>query len=98
MNCPTSVTPPSIAATVDSSPLPIKIPTIGQSFGLPNWQYVGCSNDTLNGKRVLGAKSYTNTTNMTVEACQTYCASNNYKYAGLGNAQEYVFSFQRPYT
>jgi hypothetical protein len=83
MNCPTSVIPPTVLATPDSTPLPIAIPQRGQPFGLTGWNYVGCSNDTLNGARVLGAVTYSSTTNLTVETCQSYCAGKGYKYAGL---------------
>jgi hypothetical protein len=83
MNCPSTVTPPQILATVDSAPLNIPTPQVNQPFGLKGWNYVGCANDTTNGLRALNAVTFTNTTNMTVEICQAYCAAHNYKYAGL---------------
>jgi hypothetical protein len=83
MNCPSSVTPPLILPTIDTAPLNIAVPQINQQFGLRGWNYVGCSNDSTGGLRVLNAVNYSNTTNMTVENCQAYCASKNYKYAGL---------------
>jgi hypothetical protein len=88
MSCPSTVTPPQILPTVDTAPLNIAIPTIGKQFGLNEWKYVGCSNDSTSGLRVLNGLSYTNVTNMTVEICQAYCAKNNYKFAGLENGNQ----------
>jgi hypothetical protein len=87
MNCPTTVQKPAIVPTVDSIVLPMKLPTKGQQFGLDKWEYVGCANDTQYGKRVLNGK-LKSATNMTVQMCQAFCASNGYKYAGLEIASE----------
>jgi Domain of unknown function (DUF1996)/WSC domain len=81
MNCPSSVTPPTIMATVDTTPPNYLIPTPGQPFGLSNWTYVGCSNDSSPG-RVLSADGFSNSS-MTIELCQSYCGGKGYKYAGL---------------
>ncbi|KAF2404432.1 WSC-domain-containing protein [Trichodelitschia bisporula] len=83
MNCPNTVVPPTLLETPESTPLPVVVPNRGQPFGLQDWTYVGCSNDTLNGQRVLSALTFTNTTNMTVQMCQAYCTAGGYKYAGL---------------
>lgn len=87
MNCPTTVQQPAIMPTVDSIPLPIAIPTVNQQFGLPSWNYMGCSNDTQFGHRILNGASLI-VANMTVEVCQAFCASKGYKYAGLEIADE----------
>jgi hypothetical protein len=87
MNCPASIPRPSIIPMPDSTPLVFNLPTRGQQYGLANWQYTGCANDTQFGKRVLNGRM-TSATNMTVETCQRYCASLNYKYAGLEISNE----------
>ncbi|KAF2434894.1 WSC-domain-containing protein [Tothia fuscella] len=83
VNCPSSVTPPKITPTEDGKPLDIRFPQIGKQFGLPDWQYVGCSNDSSSASRVLNAVVTKNATGMTVETCQAYCFGKGYKYAGL---------------
>lgn len=80
--CPTTVTPPKIFQTPDTTPVQKVMPVAGQPFGLQNWTYAGCANDT-NGGRVLQGPSFTNLTGMTIQSCQAYCTAKNYKYAGL---------------
>ncbi|KAH8879637.1 WSC-domain-containing protein [Thozetella sp. PMI_491] len=48
---------------------------------LPPWSYMGCASDSTSARSLNG----TSTTNsaMTVEMCQTFCASNNYPLAGV---------------
>ncbi|KAL8688550.1 MAG: hypothetical protein Q9218_005568, partial [Villophora microphyllina] len=62
------------------------LPTAGALFN--NWAYLGCANETT--PRALNAASFTNTTGMTLSACQSFCSSstNNYALAGLENGQE----------
>lgn len=87
MNCPPSVPRPAIIPTPDSTPLVMKLPTRGQQYGRPGWEYTGCSNDTQYGKRVLNGRM-TSATNMTVETCQDFCKGLGYKYAGLEISNE----------
>lgn len=87
MNCPPSVPRPAIIPTADSTPRVMNLPTRGEPFGLPGWQYTGCSNDTQYGKRVLNGRM-TSATNMTITTCQAFCSGLGYKYAGLEIANE----------
>ena len=87
MNCPPSVPKPRIIPTPDSTPLFIREQVRGQPFGLPGFEYVGCSNDTQNSKRILSGRSFS-ADNMTVEWCQSYCTTNGFKYAGLEVGKE----------
>ena len=61
-------------------------PTPGQTIA--NWAYLGCANETK--PRALSGASYSSSTLMTVESCQSFCSSNtnNYALAGLENGQE----------
>ena len=88
MNCPPTVPKPAIIPTPDSTPLEIREQIRGQPFGLPDFEYVGCSNDTQFNKRVLSGVSTSSDTNMTVEFCQNFCTTRGYKYAGLEVGKE----------
>jgi hypothetical protein len=87
MNCPASVTRPNIIPTQDSVAVIVDMAVPGEQFGLPDWVYVGCANDSV-VSRVLQGTSITNTTGMTVQGCQQYCNSLHYKYAGLEFASQ----------
>ncbi|KAL4076636.1 glyoxal oxidase [Scleroderma yunnanense] len=54
-----------------------------------NWTSYGCWTDNT-GSRTLSSASYTDTTDMTVESCISFCStgSNSYIYAGVEYAQE----------
>lgn len=45
------------------------------------WSYVGCLNDSATARALQGASLVNN--GMTTTMCTTYCASNNYPYAGM---------------
>ncbi|KAK0560767.1 hypothetical protein OC861_006141 [Tilletia horrida] len=51
------------------------------------YSYVGCASDTAN-PRTLGAYSYIDGSNMSVEACVATCASKGYPWAGVEYGQE----------
>jgi hypothetical protein len=87
MNCPASVTQPNIIPTQNSVEVIVDMPVPGEQFGLPDWVYVGCANDSVQA-RVLQGSAIANSTGMTIENCQQYCNSLNYKYAGLEFADE----------
>ncbi|KAI9714898.1 MAG: hypothetical protein M1820_000187 [Bogoriella megaspora] len=82
MTCPSSVTPPRIIPTADTTPIATASPAPGDSFGLKGWNYVGCANDTAGSARTLNGKKNENSTSMSTEYCQSFCATNGYKYAG----------------
>ena len=83
LECAAGVPQPSIFRTVDSTPLPTMNPAIGEVFGNPHEQYVGCGNDTYGSPlRTLNAVS-TVLANMTVEYCQSYCTSLGYRLSGV---------------
>ncbi|KAF2218314.1 hypothetical protein BDZ85DRAFT_311109, partial [Elsinoe ampelina] len=83
MECPANAPRPSITRTVDSTPLPTANPAIGQVFGNAFNKYVGCGNDSTGSPlRTLNAIT-TKFDKMTVEMCQTYCASKGYRYSGV---------------
>lgn len=48
---------------------------------------MGCANDSVNPRALSGA-SYTSTSGMTIESCQSYCSSKNLNLAGLEYGQE----------
>ena len=89
MNCPTSVTPPYVTPTKDTSVIKTAVPVAGQPFGLTGWNSVGCSNDT-QGLRVLGGPTNTNTTGQSVETCQAWCTTRGYKYGRSSNTSLFV--------
>jgi len=51
------------------------------------WKYLGCANETDNGRALNGA-AFTNATSMTNQVCAAYCASKNFPYAGTEYGQE----------
>ncbi|KAI0764219.1 hypothetical protein BD413DRAFT_483077 [Trametes elegans] len=51
-----------------------------------NYTFLGCFTDE--GARTLGGATFTNTTGMTVEACVSFCSSQDFNFAGLEFAQE----------
>ena len=77
--CPANATIPSLNPTpVYNGPYTTFYPTVGKVYN--NWTYLGCANETANGRSLTGA-SYTNLTSMTNEVCQAYCSSQNYPLA-----------------
>lgn len=87
MVCPATAVKPAVIPTPDTTPVIWDIPIEEQPFGLPDWTYVGCANDSV-AARVLQGASYVDTTNMTIEGCQQFCANNLFRYAGLEFSQE----------
>ncbi|KAF2669402.1 WSC-domain-containing protein [Microthyrium microscopicum] len=89
MNCPPSVVAagPQLLPTPDTSPVYFDMPVVNQPYGLPNWTYLGCSNDT-NNDRALQGYSFSNGTGMTIQTCQAYCQANFFRYAGVEFADE----------
>jgi hypothetical protein len=87
-SCPASVPPPKLNPFVEStlSDIPV-LPTYGTTAN--GWKFLGSVTDPGNsgGKRALGAMLYRND-NMTVEVCQTHCASSAFSLAGLENGEE----------
>jgi hypothetical protein len=59
-------------------------PAVGTTIG--GWKFLGCQSE-ING-RLLRGTSYTNAAGMTIEACQAYCAKNNFGFAGVEYGQE----------
>ncbi|KAF8573858.1 WSC-domain-containing protein [Ramaria rubella] len=47
-----------------------------------NWAFLGCFEETVNS-RVLNGATFTNSTEMTIEACVDFCNSQSFVYAGL---------------
>lgn len=83
MECAAGVPQPAISHTVDSTPYPTANPPIGSQFGLPHQEYVGCGTDSVGEQiRTLNA-GYMEDTNMTIEACQSFCTGQGYKYSGI---------------
>lgn len=78
-----SITPSSSSSTssTTTSSATTSTPTVGQISN--DWAYLGCANET--NPRALSGASYTSTTAMTIESCQSFCSSstNNYGLAGL---------------
>ncbi|KAL8818955.1 MAG: hypothetical protein Q9223_002519 [Gallowayella weberi] len=85
---PTSPTLSTFYATTSSTVTtpPTYLPTPSSLYN--GWSYLGCANETL--PRALPAATYTNTTNMTLSTCHSFCSSstNNYGLAGLENGQD----------
>ena len=60
----------------------VKIDTTDlQDKGVP-WKAEGCYNEAV-GRRALAQAKFYDYSNMTVEACQSFCANMGYLYAGL---------------
>ena len=86
MNCGAGVRQPAIHTTVDSTPMPTQATQIGAPYGNSNNVYLGCGNDTIGSSpmRALNAIEYRDSA-MTVELCQSYCASRGYRVSGVEN-------------
>ncbi|MCJ1478593.1 hypothetical protein MMC13_007274 [Lambiella insularis] len=79
MSCPANATLPSINVSPTSSKVYTSfLPTVGSVNN--KWTYLGCANETASGKNLAGA-TYSSKTNMTNEACQSFCASHNFPIA-----------------
>lgn len=66
----------------------IKLRDVTVPANLPDgWSSKGCYIDST-AARTLSAKSFTDTTGMTIEACITFCSNANYVYAGTEYSQE----------
>lgn len=83
MECGAGVVQPSIVKTVDSTPLATYTPAVGQYFGNPGYEYLGCGNDTAGDTLHTVNALETTADNMTVEYCQSYCTANGYRISGL---------------
>ncbi len=83
---PTTTSPTSTTATSTTTSSTTFVPTPGQTIN--SWAYLGCANET--APRALSGASFTNSTGMTVEACQSFCSSPkiNYGLAGIEYGQE----------
>ncbi|KAL4251371.1 hypothetical protein ABKN59_005563 [Abortiporus biennis] len=71
--CPSEETTPSVGS--------IQVPL------LDGWSPIGCIAEAENGRALAGA-AYVDTTNMTQNNCAIFCASQNFKYAGVEWSQE----------
>ena len=79
MSCPANVALPSVNPTPASTgPRVTFLPTVGTIYS--SWKYMGCANETANGRSLTGA-SYSDNTAMTNEACQSFCAAKHYPIA-----------------
>lgn len=56
------------------------------------WKAEGCYSEAVGG-RALAQASFYDYSNMTVDACQSFCASKGYPYAGLEYARECYVCF-----
>lgn len=89
MACGPDVPKPSVTSTKDSVPFATSMPTVGASFGISSSQkYLGCFNDSAAGVRALNAVHNSDSTAMTVEYCQTYCANRGYRLSGVEYSSE----------
>jgi len=86
MICPANAVVPSVNPTPASTgPTTTFLPSVGTTYN--NWKYLGCSND-ITSDRALNGASYTDTTGMTNQACQAFCASKNFPLAGTEYGSE----------
>lgn len=76
---PAVINTTTTVATTSTTPATFS-PTPSQALN-NGWVYLGCANET--NPRALNQAGYTNATSMTVESCQSFCATNNYGLAGL---------------
>lgn len=76
-----SMSSSSTSSSSTTSSAVTSTPTVGQTTN--NWAYLGCANET--NPRALAGASYTSTSAMTIEKCQSFCSSstNNYGLAGI---------------
>jgi len=54
---------------------------------LAGWSQIGCIAEGTNGRALTGA-TYTDTVNMTLNSCASYCGGKGFKYAGVEWSQE----------
>lgn len=69
----------------------IPIPqSINDTLSLPTGSihYLGCTPDNINNQRILTKATYSNTSNMTIEACANFCTARGAQLAGLEHAFE----------
>ena len=63
------------------------VKTTGAVQSVGNYVHQGCYTDNVGG-RTLSSASYSDSNNMTVEACVAFCSSKSFKFAGVEYAQE----------
>jgi hypothetical protein len=80
--CPPGTPQPALNSMPEQAPIIYLQPTPGQVFGNPGWGYVDCYLDGVNGSRTLSA-AQTQSANMTVEYCQSWCSSNGWRFSGV---------------
>lgn len=86
--CPSSVAPPHVTPTVNSVAQYTLRPPVGAFYPVGTQQeYLGCFNDTADGKRALNGKR-TSAESMEVSACQAYCSSHGYRLSGVEYGSE----------
>lgn len=77
------MTPPYVTPTVNSVAQHTVQPSIGTFYPIGTQQkYLGCYNDTMDGKRALDGK-HTSADSMDVPTCQAYCKSRGYRLSGV---------------
>lgn len=86
--CPSSVEPPYVTPTLNSVAQYTVRPPVGTFYPLGTQQkYLGCFNDTADGKRALNGKQ-TSTESMDVSSCLAYCNSHGYRLSGVEYGSE----------
>ena len=86
--CPSSVAPPCVTPTVNSVAQYTVRPPIGTLYPSGTQQkYLGCFNDTTDGKRAPSGKQ-TSIESMDVSSCQAYCNSYGYRLSGVEYGSE----------
>lgn len=78
--------PPPTPVRINQEPQtasPYPFPTQSEAVGDAGWLYMGCYANSYNGAETIGQTSLTNTTDMSVTMCQTFCASQGYSVAGV---------------
>jgi Domain of unknown function (DUF1996)/WSC domain len=85
-SCPANSTQPGVNPFTPSATL-IQFFTAQPGYTENGWEYVGCANESSNG-RALSGPGFTNSTSMSNQACTAYCLSKNYPYAGIEYGQE----------
>jgi len=80
--CPADAPSPTINSTPEQTPYVYLEPIPAQPIGVPGWSYVDCISDLVNWTRSL-TQDTLQTSNMTIETCQSFCSSKGWRFAGL---------------
>lgn len=97
MTCPPGVDLPAVNSFPEQFPIVYAELTPSQPFGNNGWNYVDCVVDNVNNTRILGADQI-QSSNMTIETCQTYCSSKGWRFAGVEYGTQCFCSSSLPAT